>query len=435
MISRNAKILAAAGAAVVLTGGAVGATQLDKAVNLSVDGTASSAHVFGSTVGDVLDNQGIAVKPGDVVVPAADAPISDGDTITVKYARLLTLTVDGKTRQLRTTETTVDGALLALGLRGEGARLSVSRSQTIGRQGLTVSIVTPKAVTVVVDGKTTKKTIAAATVGEALTQLGVRVGKADKVNPPVTTRLTSGVKIAVQRVQTKDKKVNESIAFGTTKKKTSDLYADQTKVSRAGVAGVRTVTVRTTVVDGKVVSTKAISSKVTKAPVDRIVLVGTKARPVAAPSPKSTRQHQHHHPQHGWLDLGCGHQPGPRGHVGRHRPVRVHRQLAHQHRQRLLRRPPVPHLHVARLRRWRLRLPRRPRLARAADHRGEPRLRRQRHVAVELWLSRPCPTSARGPRPSRSGASSVRRRAREPARSRHPPGGIRHRARPHRVSA
>ena len=142
--------------------------------------------------------------------------------------------------------------------------------------------------TVTVDGKTTTKTIAAATVGEALTQLGVRLGKADKVNPPVTTRLTSGAKVAVQRVQTKDKKVNEAIAFGTTKKKTSDLYTDQTKVSRAGVAGVRTVTVRTTVVDGKVVSTKKLSSKVTKAPVDRILLVGTKARPAAAPSTTST---------------------------------------------------------------------------------------------------------------------------------------------------
>ena len=114
MISRNAKILAATGAAVLLTGGAVGAAQLDKAVNVSVDGTATTAHVFGSTVGDVLDSQSIAVKPGDVVVPAADAAISDGDTITVKYARMLKLTVDGKTRQIRTTETTVDGALLAL---------------------------------------------------------------------------------------------------------------------------------------------------------------------------------------------------------------------------------------------------------------------------------------------------------------------------------
>jgi resuscitation-promoting factor RpfB len=281
LISRNAKILAAAGAAIVLTGGAVGAAQLDKTVNLSVDGKATTAHVFGSTVGDVLDSQGIAVKKGDVVVPAAATAISDGDTITVKYARLLTLTVDGKTRTLRTTETTVDGALLALGLRGEGARLSVSRSQTIGRQGLTLTIVTPKAVTVTVDGRTTTKTVAAATVGEALTQLGVRLAKTDKVNPPVTTRLASGAKVVVQRVQTKEKKVTESIAYGTTKKKTNDLYTGQTKVSRAGVDGQRVVTVRTTVVDGKVVSTKEISAKVTKQPVDRILLVGTKERPAA----------------------------------------------------------------------------------------------------------------------------------------------------------
>ena len=71
MISRNAKILAATGAAVLLTGGAVGATQLDKTVNLSVDGKSSTAQFYGSrTVGDVLAGEGIDVKPGDVVVPA-----------------------------------------------------------------------------------------------------------------------------------------------------------------------------------------------------------------------------------------------------------------------------------------------------------------------------------------------------------------------------
>jgi len=161
----------------------------------------------------------------------------------------------------------------------------LSRSQTIGRQGLAVTVVTPKAVTLTVDGKTVTKTIAAATVGEALTQLDVRLGKADKVNPPVTTPLTTGTKIAVQRVQTKDQQVTRPIAFGTTKKPTGDLYTDQTKVAQAGVAGVRTVTVRTNVIDGKVVSTTEIASKVTKAPVQRIVLVGTKTRPAPAPKP------------------------------------------------------------------------------------------------------------------------------------------------------
>jgi resuscitation-promoting factor RpfB len=288
VLSRNIKIIAATGAAVILTGGAVGATQLDKAVNLSVDGASTATHVFGTTVGDLLDSQGIAVKPGDVVVPAVDAALRDGDNVIVKYARTLTITVDGKTRTVNTTEATVDGALLALGVRGEGARLSVSRSQTIGRQGLALTVVTPKPVTVTVDGKTTTKTITAATVGEALGQLGVTVGKADKVNPPVTTTLTAGIKVAVERFTTKDAKRTEAVGYSTTKKRSADLYTGQTKVATKGVAGVRTITERRTLKDGKVVSTKVISSVVTKKPVTAVVLVGTKQRPAPAPRTATT---------------------------------------------------------------------------------------------------------------------------------------------------
>ena len=285
MLSRNIKIIAATGAAVILTGGAVGATQLDKAVNLSVDGASTATHVFGTTVGDLLDSEGIAVKAGDVVVPAADAPLRDGDNVIVKYARTLTVTVDGKTRTVNTTETTVDGALLALGVRGEGARLSVSRSQSIGRQGLALTVVTPKAVTVTVDGKTTTKTITAATVGEALGQLGVTLGKADKVNPPVTTPLTAGITVAVERFTTKDVKRTEAVGYATSKKNSAYLYTGQTKVATKGVAGVRTITERRTLKDGKVVATKQISSVVTKKPVNAVVLVGTKKRPAPAPAP------------------------------------------------------------------------------------------------------------------------------------------------------
>ncbi len=288
MLSRNIKIIAATGAAVILTGGAVGATQLDKAVSLSVDGSSTATHVFGTTVGDLLDSQGIAVKPGDVVVPAVDAALRDGDNVIVKYGRTLTITVDGKTRTVNTTEATVDGALLALGVRGEGARLSVSRSQTIGRQGLALNVVTPKPVTVTVDGKTTTKTITAATVGEALGQLGVTVGKADKVNPPVTTTLTAGIKVAVERFTTKDAKRTEAVGYSTTKKRSADLYTGQTKVATKGVAGVRTITERRTLKDGKVVSTKVISSVVTKKPVTAVVLVGTKQRPAPAPRTATT---------------------------------------------------------------------------------------------------------------------------------------------------
>jgi uncharacterized protein YabE (DUF348 family) len=286
--TRNIKVMAAAGAAIVLTAGGVGATTLDKAVNLSVDGTASATHVFGSTVGDLLASKGIDVKPGDVVVPAVDAPLHDGDTVTVKYSRLLTLTVDGKTRQIRTTETTVDGALLALGLRGEDARLSVSRSQTIGRQGLSLSIVTPKPVSVVVGGKTVTRTLTAATVSEALAQLRITVSKTDKVSPAPTTALTRGMRIVVQRVTTKQATVTRAIPFQTVRRQSADLYTGQTKVVTPGVAGARVVTLRATIVDGKTVSVAEVASRVTKAPVTAVVLVGTKARPVATATTTTT---------------------------------------------------------------------------------------------------------------------------------------------------
>jgi uncharacterized protein YabE (DUF348 family) len=286
LISRKTQVIAAAGAAVLLTAGGVGAAQLDKAVTLTVDGKAASAHVFGSTVGDLLDSEGIALASGDVVSPAENAQLHDGDVVKVSYSRPVTITIDGRTEQIRTTETTVDGVLEALGLRSPDAKLSVSRSQGIGREGLALSITTPKAVTVVADGRTTKRTVTAATVSDALAQLGVKVGDKDQLAPAAGTVLTDGARIVVKRVTTERTTRTEPVAFKTIRTETNDLYTDQTKVKTAGRAGERTVTLERTLVDGKVSATKELSSEITTSAINRILLIGTKARP--APSTATT---------------------------------------------------------------------------------------------------------------------------------------------------
>jgi uncharacterized protein YabE (DUF348 family) len=273
--------LVGAGAALLLTVGGVGAAQLDKAVTLSVDGVSSQAHVFGSTVGDLLDSEGITLAEGDVVSPAEEAPLQDGDVVAVNYIRPVNLTIDGKTRELRTTETTVDGVLAALGLRSPDARLSASRSQGIGRSGLSLTVTTPKDLTVVADGKTVKRTVTAATVAEALEGLKIKLGSKDQVSPKADAVIADGAKIVVKRVTTKKSTSTQSVAFTTVQKKSGDLYEGSTKVERQGANGTRTVTVEQTVVDGKVSKTREVSSKVTKEPVSRILLVGTKSRPVA----------------------------------------------------------------------------------------------------------------------------------------------------------
>ncbi len=203
VITRPVRRVAQAAVVTTLVAGAVGVSYFDKSVNLSVDGKASAVHAFGSTVGDVLAKQDIKVGEHDVVVPSAGSKIEDGQKIVVRYGRKLSVTVDGKTRDYWTTATTVAAALQELGIRADSAKLSASRSQTLGREGLALSVTTPKALTVHVDGKNLTGSSTSPTVKDALGELKVKVDRDDRVKPALNAPLTSGMQIAIQRVTAK----------------------------------------------------------------------------------------------------------------------------------------------------------------------------------------------------------------------------------------
>ena len=274
---------------VSLVAGAVAFSQADKSVTLSVDGKDSAVHLFGSTVGDVLASQKINVGPHDVVAPSVSAKISDGQKVVVKYGRLLTVTVDGQAKEYWTTSTTVAGALSELGIRADSAKLSVSRSQPLGRAGLAMSVTTPKDVTVAVDGTTRNAQTTGATVADMLSELNVTLGAKDRVVPALTTPVASGFKVAVARVTQNPVTATEPIGFGTQRLNDAAAFTGVTKTRTAGIQGSKVVTYLDTLVDGLLESHQSTSSRVTKAPVTQIVAVGTKARPVAAPAPAPSR--------------------------------------------------------------------------------------------------------------------------------------------------
>jgi len=283
--------VAAAGVATVFAATGLMVASIDKAVALSVEGQQSEMHVMGSTVADALSAAGITVGAKDLVVPAADQPISDGTQITVRYGRKLTVTADGTSTDYWTTASTVDEALAALGIRTpDNAQLSVSRSQVLGRDGLALTVVTPHSVTVTVDGASRTEATHAATVGDLLTALGVTVGANDRVSPAVDTAVTEGLAVAVKRVQTKSTTATEKVAFATVKKDDATLDKGKTKVQTPGVAGERVVTYTETWVDGVLEGKTASDTKVTKPATDKVVLVGTKAvaaAPAAPAAPKA----------------------------------------------------------------------------------------------------------------------------------------------------
>ena len=286
MFSTVRRRVAAAGVATVFAATGLMVASIDKAVALSVEGQQSDLHVMGSTVADVLSAAGISVGAKDLVVPAVDQPIADGTQVVVRYGRKLTVTADGQSTEYWTTASTVDEALVALGIRTpDNAQLSVSRSQVLGRDGLALTVVTPHSVSITVDGATRTEATHAATVGELLTALGVTIGTSDRVSPAADTAVTEGLAIAVKRVKTETSTATEKVAFATVKKDDATLSKGKTKVQNPGASGERVVTYTETWVDGVLESKTATDTKVTKPATDKVVLVGTKA--VAAASAPS----------------------------------------------------------------------------------------------------------------------------------------------------
>jgi len=281
LFSRPLRHAAQGAAALAVAAGSVGVAHYDKAVEVSVDGKPSSVHVLGSTVADALDKEDITVGPHDVVVPSIGSPINDGDHISVRFGRKLTVDVDGQTREYWTTATTVDSALKDLGIRADGAVLSASRSQPLGRGGLTLAVTTPKQVTFVADGKTRTVTSTSSTVFGLLAELGVTKKIDDVVSPSMPTALDDGMKVVLKRVVIKNQRTTAAVGYATTRQNDGSLYKGQTKVVKAGHPGSKVVIRRQTWVDGKLAKTTLVSSKVTTKPVAAVVKVGTKARPVA----------------------------------------------------------------------------------------------------------------------------------------------------------
>ena len=259
-----------------------GYAAMSKTVTLSVDGKSREVSVLGDTVRDVLESQEISVGERDVVAPGLDSQVSDGTAVAVKFARPLDVNVDGEETRYWVTATDITSALDQIGLRFASADLSVSRGAFISREGLDLEVVTPKKLTVRIAGeKAEKKTLTALTVAQALDELGVKVGKHDRVKPGLGATLEDGDRIVFTNVRKVTKTVREDVAYDTIEREDSDMYVGESKTVRAGEEGSRKVRYKITFVNGDVAKRKALKIVVLRAPVDAIMRVGTQERVAA----------------------------------------------------------------------------------------------------------------------------------------------------------
>ena len=261
-----------------------------KTVTVSLDGKQHPVTItaFGSTVADVLKTDGVIVGPHDAVAPSLDSPVDEGTRIAVSYGRPLRLTVDGEKTTYWTTATSVDEALDQVGQRFvAGAELSASRSSQIGRQGLSLVVNTPKAVVLKVGAhRANEHTTTALTVGEALVDRGVELGRFDRVQPRLGAPIDDGTRIVVTRVEKRRETVREVGTLRTVDRADSSMYAGKTRVAQHGRPGADRVTYMIVRVNGEQVSKRVVKRVTLRTPVTRIEYHGTKEYVPPAPEPE-----------------------------------------------------------------------------------------------------------------------------------------------------
>ena len=278
-LARSRAVLVGLITTVVLAvaGTTLGYAALGGTVSLTVDGETREVRADGDTVADVLESEGIELGERDLVAPQADEVVEDGSAITVSYAKRLVVEVDGEKQVHWVYATDIDSALEEIGRGFRDAELSLSRGGDLDRSGATLEVVTPKQLTLVIaGGKAKKRTLTAATVADALEEMGVRISKHDEANLRFDKRLRGGERIVFTNVEVLKRKVDdEVIAFDTIEREDSSMPEGETEVLRAGRDGLRDVVYKVYVRNGEVSVRKVLKATVLREPVAAIVAVGT----------------------------------------------------------------------------------------------------------------------------------------------------------------
>ncbi|WP_082608536.1 MULTISPECIES: ubiquitin-like domain-containing protein [unclassified Oerskovia] len=244
-----------------------------KSVVLDVDGEVRTVSAYGSTVGDLLDFQDVAIKDSDLVEPAADERATDGGTIVVRTSREISLELDGKPQTFVTTARTVGELLTALGPRAEGAMTSASRSQSLGREQIRVS--TLKTVHVAVDGAIVTATTSEASVEGVLEHAGITLSVGDAASVPLGAAAVDGMLVLVTRAASGAATVTETLPFETEEVKDPYLPQGQRKVRTSGKVGEAVTTYAIQTVGGTEVSRTVVDRTVTREPRTEVVVVGS----------------------------------------------------------------------------------------------------------------------------------------------------------------
>ena len=127
------------------------------------------------------------------------------------------------------------------------------------------------------DGETQSLTLpTGSTVRDALRNASITLAELDRVRPPETSLLLSGMAITVTRVIQSSEQVTETIPFSAQTQPDATLPPGESRILQAGRNGILATNYRLTYEDGELVSRVDIGQEILVAPVTEITRVGLK---------------------------------------------------------------------------------------------------------------------------------------------------------------
>ncbi len=274
---------------VTLTTGAATAIAMEKEVTVDVDGRTVALSTMSSDVSGVLSDAGLTVGEHDALAPSAGSSVAGGDTIVLRRARPLTVTVDGTTREVWSTALTVDEAVQQLDLDRSGVTLSASRSQRLPLAGFALDVNNLRLVSITDAGVLTAVRTPATTVGELLSSRGLQLEQADTATVAAAAPITNMMRVSITRVRTKQVSETQPVAPEQQRVEDATLAEGETAVRTKGTPGSRDVVYEVTTTNGKETARETVSVTVTTPSTPTVTRVGTKVAPPApapAPAPK-----------------------------------------------------------------------------------------------------------------------------------------------------
>ena len=125
-----------------------------------------------------------------------------------------------------------------------------------------------------INGEAKAQKTGAKTVGEFLTSLGVTLSEKDVVEPSQDQAIVDNLKVTVKTREVKKEVEDRPMSYNKKVVETTDLAYGETKVSQKGKNGVKTVTLDREYLGGELVNENVLDVVVKEQPVDEIVLKG-----------------------------------------------------------------------------------------------------------------------------------------------------------------